>query len=115
MSAIVSAMMLAIGFLNGAIVATALHTYRTQHILDKAVDDKFEADQRIDELEQQLEAEKQEKADILNHLRHVVGYYSDLPAPTGPVTRSENCCESEDEECDFECPTSPDLNPSNKE
>lgn len=114
MSAIVSAMMLAIGFLHGAIVATAIHTFRTNYVLNRAVDEKFEADKRIDDLESELEDEKQEKEDLLAHLRSIVGYYTQLPPPSGPMTRSEHCCDSDDEE-NFECPTSPDLNPDNKE
>lgn len=114
MTAIVSVMMLSLGFLHGAIVATAIHTFRTQYVLDRAVDAKFEADRRIDELEQELEDEKQEKDELLASLRNVVGRYSQLPPPEGPMVRSSNCCCSDDEE-DFECPTSPDLTPNNKE
>ena len=116
MTAIVSVMMITLGFLHGAIVATAVHTFQTQRILDKAIDEKFEADKRIDELEIELENEKQEKADLLNHLRDVVGYYSGLPPPAGPVERSKNCygSDSDSEDDTFECPTSPDLTPDNK-
>ena len=115
MTAVVSVTMIALGFLHGAIVATAIHTYQTQRILDKAIDEKFEADKRIDELENELEYQKQEKEDILNHMRIILSYHSRLPAPVGPVERSENCCDSDSEDETFECPTSPDLTPDNKE
>jgi hypothetical protein len=118
MAAVVSAMMIALGFVNGMLVCSFINSFRTAHLnsmLDKAIDLKFDADKRIDDLEHELSQEKKEKKRLLSALRTVVSEYSDLPPPEGPAVRSNHYCESDSEDGDFECPTSPDLNPNNKE
>lgn len=117
MTALVSTLMIAIGFMNGMIVSSVLNSFHNAHLksmLDKAIDLKFEADKRIDELEEEIRLEKADKNKLIDTLRNAVSQYQELPPP-GPAERSDNYCESCSEDEEFDCPISPDLNPNNKE
>lgn len=117
MTAVVSALMIALGFVNGFIVASLFKVQEVEKLrglLDQAVDLQLEADQRIDELETELELEKFQKDELVEQMRRVLIPHTRLPAPVGPIERSRACSDS-DSECEFKCPCSPEPNPGSKE
>jgi hypothetical protein len=131
MTAIVSSIMIAFGFVSGLIISDLLNTEslnKLHNALNQAADKMFKKDQQIDELKEALEKEKdlnlelieclarekQKSLDILESVQNVVDEYDVcLPRivepPRGPLKRSRACMESEsDSEDGFVCPTSPD-------
>lgn len=111
-AAIVSTIMIILGFANGIVVATVYDSFefaKMNKLLNKAIDQKFESDKMIDNLKAELENERQEKMSLVNHLRDIVRGYT-VEAPRGPIERSENACDS-DSDCeeDFSSPASPDV------
>ncbi len=131
MTAIVSSIMIAFGFMTGLIVSDLLNTERInklQNTLNRATDIVFEKDQQNDELRVKLmneckanvelldclAREKQKSLDILASVQNVVDEYDVclpriMEPPRGPLKRSRACMESEsDSEDGFVCPTSPD-------
>jgi hypothetical protein len=117
MSAIVSVIMIGIGFLNGMIVATLLDKYeigKTEKRLEKVLDEKFELEQQIDELKEEIESERQQKDELVSKLNMLVRQHIRLPPPEGPLERSRVCSfDSEDQ--DFDCPISPEPNSGHKD
>lgn len=136
MTAIISAIMIALGFTNGLIVSdlvNAIYINKLQGALDRAADTMFEKDQQIDELKKKLEQEKdlnlnliqklsdekQRNTDILASVQNVVEVYDEclprvIEAPRGPLKRSRACMES-DSEPEFEQPISPEPVSYNKD
>ena len=112
MTAIVSAIMITIGFVNGMLVATMIeksYSEKTKHLLNKAIDRKFECDQMIDELNNQLAEEKQQKDRLVEQLRALVRNYERILPPEGPLERGTCYCDSESEDETFPNPASPDA------
>ncbi len=119
MTAIVSAIMITLGFMNGMIVATMVqksHSAKLRYLLEKAIDRKFESDQMIDELHKKLDEEKQEKDKLVEQLRGLIRSYERILPPEGPLERSKCMCESdcESDEEEFPNPASPDAPLNNK-
>jgi hypothetical protein len=136
MTAIVSSIMIAFGFVTGLIVSDLLNAERInklQNTLNRAADIVFEKDQQNDELKVKLTneckanvelldclaREKQKSLDILASVRNVVDEYDVclpriLEAPKGPLKRSRACMESDSETGD-EYPMSPDVNLCSKD
>ena len=137
MTSIVSAIMILIGFTNGIVISDILKSsrvYKLQEALNTAADIMLEKDQQIDELNEELEREKdlnielvkklahekQKIVDILESVKTVVeDYDSHLPRlspPGGPLKRSRRCLESDtDSDVEFVYPTSPDPVSNSKE
>jgi len=131
MTAIISAIMIGIGFVNGFVMSDLLDTSyinKLREALNRAADAMLEKDQQIDELKEQLEKEKdlnielikalsdekQKNVDILESVQNVVTEYDSclprLDPPRGPLKRSRRCFESDSEsEVEFVLPTSPDA------
>lgn len=119
MSAIVSAIMITLGFVNGMMVMSivdAAHSAKLKYVLSKAIDQKFESDQLIDELQKQLAEEKQEKDKLVEQLRGLVKTYERMVPPQGPLERSNCVCVSDsDTDDDFPNPASPDVRSNSKD
>jgi biopolymer transport protein ExbB/TolQ len=116
MTAIVSLIMLGLGFVNGMIVTTLLdklEVAKASARVQKVLDDKFDLEQEVDELREELELERRVKNHILEKLNSIVRQHQELPPPQGPIQRS--CLnpesDSDSEEDDFNCPVSPEPNP----
>ncbi len=117
MTAVVSAVMIALGFVQGFMIAqlfAAQEIGKMRRLLNEAVDLQLESDQRIDELETELELEKLQKDQLVEQMRRVIIPHTRLPPPEGPLERSQACSDS-DSECEFKCPCSPEPNPGSKE
>lgn len=118
MTAIVSAIMITLGFVNGMMIMSLIDTAysaKLKNLLNKAIDRKFEADQMIDELQKQLADEKQEKDKLVEQLRGIVKTHERIVPPEGPLERSK--CVYEDSDSDdeeFPNPASPDVQLNNK-
>lgn len=137
MTAIVSVMMITLGFVNGLIITSvynSVYVDKLHNALNQATDTMFEKDQQIDKLKEDLENEKdlnidlikklsyekQRCADILESVKTVVSDYdSCLPridAPRGPLKRSRRCLEIDTEsDSEFVPPTSPEPVVSSKD
>jgi hypothetical protein len=114
MTAIVSLIMLGLGFVNGMIVTTLLdklEVAKASARVQKVLDDKFDLEQEVDELREELELERRAKNHILEKLNSIVSQYQPLPRPQGPIQRSCLNPESDSEDDDFNCPVSPEPNP----
>lgn len=131
MAAIVSAIMMAIGFVNGFVISDLFemsHTNKIQNALNRAAELMLEKDQQIDELKEELEKEKdlnielvkkladekQKVTDILDSVKTVVTDYDScvprIDAPKGPLKRSRRWLECDsDSDIEFVPPTSPDA------
>ena len=112
MTAIISAIMIGLGFINGMIVSTLLDkaevcTLHCQLLKEKQKTAQLE--NTIGDLEDEMEDLKAEKDRIIRSLTALVAEAQPLPPPGGPLTRSVVESDSEDEE--FECPISPDVLP----
>ena len=108
MICIISAIMIALGFVNGAIVITLVDYVEIQKLnkkLQKEIGIRFEYDQRIDKLKSMLENERKKKEEVVARLNNLARDI--LPAPCSPLERSAVCCEDCDDE--FDHPTSPDF------
>ena len=117
MAAIVSALMITLGLVNGMILTRLFvsdEIAKLKKLLNDAVDLQLEADQRIDELENELEFEKLQKDELVEQMRRLLVPHTRLPPPVGPIERSRACSNS-DSECEFKCPCSPEPNPGSKE
>jgi ABC-type lipoprotein release transport system permease subunit len=117
MTAIVSTLMIILGFVNGMVVMSildALHYEKLKSILNKAIDRKFESDQLIDDLQKQIADEKQEKDSLLEQLRGIVQTYQRIVPPQGPLERSNIVYDDsdDDEDEEFSNPASPDVQPN---
>lgn len=114
MTAIVSIIMIGLGFMNGMIVTTLLdrvQVEKTNGRLQKILDDKFELEQDLDELRDELAQERREKQHILAKLNSIVRQYTELPPPEGPIQRSQACSEATSDDDEFPNPASPDVVP----
>jgi len=117
MTAIVSLVMIGLGFANGMIVTNMLQTariYKLQQVLDNAIESAFQKDQLIDTLNEELTIEKQRADQLLATLQCVMSTYERVPPPPGgPLKRSRACMEHDESDSesdeDFKCPTSPDV------
>ena len=113
MTAIVSTIMIMLGFVNGMVVMSILdssHYGKLRSLLDKAIDRKFESDQLIDELQKKLDEEKQEKDKLVEQLRGIVKTYERIVPPEGPLERSKCYYDTDsDDEEEFPNPASPDV------
>ena len=119
MTAVVSVIMIALGFMNGMIVASLLDKHEIEKTFKKAqkvLDDKFELEHQVRELSDELEKERMEKEEILTKLNSIVRQYEVLPKPEGPLERSKCVCEddSESDDEEFTNPASPDVQLNNK-
>jgi hypothetical protein len=112
MSAIISAIMLTLGFVNGIVVMTIVDTYYSDKLktrLEQVLDAKFETEKKVDRLRVELAEARLEKANLLVKLNSIVTEYAGLPPPEGPIERSRACSDSDSEDEEFNCPTSPDA------
>ena len=113
MTAIISVIMIGLGFVNGMIVSTLLDRAEVSTLncqLLKEQQKSSSLQDTIDDLEDELIELKAEKERILRSLTAIVTESRGLPRPEGPLHRSEVEFDSEDET--FECPISPSANPS---
>jgi hypothetical protein len=113
MTAIISVIMIGLGFINGMIVSTLLDkaevcTLHCQLLKEKQTSTRLQ--DTIDDLEEDIVDLKAEKERILRSIAEIVHQSRHLPAPQGPLERSTVEPDSEDEE--FECPISPEPNPA---
>lgn len=114
MTAIVCTIMIGLGFLNGMMVTTLLDKFqieKTSTRLQKLLDSKFELEQDLDELREELENERREKEQILAKLNSIVRQFTPLPPPEGPIQRSQACSETSSDDEEFPNPASPDVVP----
>jgi len=107
--AVLSIIMISLGFIQGCSITKILNEDRVKKIdnmLSIAIEKKFEADKKIDELEKQLEEEQHAKQELVNQLSCLVNRHSYLPPPERPLKRSRYCSE---DSCDqtFVPPSSP--------
>lgn len=113
MTAIVSVIMIALGFANGVIITSMIdkaYSARLEKLLYKAIDQKFQADLEIDELKQALEDEKKSKAELVSQVRMVIRSHEPSLPPPKSLERSTCVCDSDSDcEDEFVCPTSPDA------
>ena len=110
MTAIIAAIMVGLGFMNGMIVSTLLDKVEVHALhceLRKEKQKTAHLQNTIDDLEDDMAELKAEKEQILRSLRDITEQYPHLPAPEGPLQRSEGNSDSEDES--FECPISPEV------
>lgn len=118
MTAIVSVLMLGLGFLNGMIVTTILDKHELEKVYQRVkriLNDKFELEHQVDELKEELAKERSEKDQLISKLKSLIGQYTHLTAPEGPLERSNQYSDSESEDEDFPNPASPDAAQSNKD
>jgi hypothetical protein len=113
MTAVISLLMMGLGFLNGMIITTILDKSETGKInarLEKVLDQKFKLEKEVEDLKEELEYERYEKDEVVARLRSIVRQYGNLPPPCERLERSGLYADSEDGE--FDCPISPseDLN-----
>lgn len=111
MTAIISLIMIGLGFLNGMIVATLLDKYEIEKInrrLMKVLDAKFETEQQLDDVREELEKERHEKDQILTRMISIIRQNMRLPPPEGPLTRSQAISDTDSDDDDFPNPASPD-------
>lgn len=111
MLAVLSLIMISFGFIQGCAITKIIHDAdikKMENKLLEAIDQRFEADKKIDELENQLKEEKQTKQELVNQLTCLVNKHSYLPPPERPLKRSRYCSEDSGDET-FVCPTSPML------
>lgn len=117
MTAIVSVLMLGIGFLNGMIVTTLLDRNDVEKVYSRVkqvLSDKFELEQEVDSLREELAKERLEKEQLVSKLSALVNQHTRLPPPSGPLERSRACSDtSSDNESSI--PTSPDGVQNNKD
>lgn len=118
MTAIVSVIMIGLGFLNGMIVTTLLDKHEIIELharVEKAEEENKRLQKKIKNLEEDLEDEQEDKEDLLNQLKGLLSKHMNLPPPTGPLQRSQACSDEMEEGEHF--PTSPDVypNPTSKE
>lgn len=114
MTAIVSIIMIGLGFVNGMVVATLIDKYELEKLYrraQKVLDDKFELEQQVRELSDELESERMKNEEILKKLGAITRQYQYIPPPQGPLTRSEAVSEADSEDEEFPNPASPDVVP----
>lgn len=111
MTAIVSVMMIGLGFITGMAVTDFMNNVEIKMlrtVLQRAVEQKFKTDQLLDDLRNQANKEKHKKEELLTKLLTIVKGCEPLPPPE-PLTRSDCMyCDSDDESEDFVNPASPD-------
>ena len=110
MTAIVAAIMVGLGFMNGMIVSTLLDKVELHALhceLRKEKQKTAHLQNTIDDLEDDMAELKAEKEQILRSLTNIVAQSQPLPPPIGPLQRSTGESDSEDES--FECPISPEV------
>jgi septal ring factor EnvC (AmiA/AmiB activator) len=141
MNAILSIIMIALGFINGMIAATLLDKFDNEKLyrknqrlllslesLEETVDDIQEEAQQIEKLTLQIHSLDEminymkedavrmaaKNTEILNQLNKFIAEQDNLPAPQGPLERSRlYSSDSEDEE--FNPPISPVPVQNNKD
>lgn len=114
MAAILSTIMIGLGFLNGMMVTTLLDKFqieKTSTRLQKLLDSKFELEQELDEVKEDLARERHEKEQILAKLNSIVRQFTPLPPPEGPLERSQACSDVSSDDEGFPNPASPDVVP----
>jgi hypothetical protein len=117
MIAVVSTIMIGLGFLNGMMVTTLLDKYQLSEMhtrTEKVEQENNRLQRKISFLEDELEDERAEKEELLQKLNSVVRQFSRLPPPDGPLHRSQACSEANSSD-EFTCPTSPFPNPGSME
>lgn len=103
MTAVVSAIMIGFGFLNGLAVASLLengHSGKIQTMLNTAMEKKFELEKQVRTISDALEEERISKDDIMTNLRRLLRKH----------LYSSYTFDSDDEGI-----TSQDVNPDNKD
>jgi len=111
MIAIISSIMIGLGFINGMLIASLIDWYnlgRTTSMLEKVLDKKFELEKERDELEEEIEKEREEKEELLCRLNSLLRQYTRLPPPSGPLERSRVCTEDSDSDDESSYPVSPE-------
>ena len=99
MSAIVSSIMIVFGFLNGLVIATLVeqsNSTKVHTMLVKAVERKFELEQRVDELEKRVENEVMDKMEILLKMNRIVRQHLVGEEETESTASSETAGDSTD-------------------
>lgn len=117
MTAIVSVIMISLGFLNGMIVSALLDKYEIEKLnkrLLKMLDSKLEAEDQVEELQRALENERLAKSQLISKLNALTRNYSYLPPPSGPLERSVACSESDSDTNEFNL-ASPEIDANNKD
>lgn len=113
MTAIVSVMMIALGFIQGHIMTKMIeesHVKKLEQKLEEAVDTVFQKDLEIDELIEELTKEKESKQQLIDQLRCLTNVYSSLPPPEErPLKRSRAYLESDSEQEELDLPISPNV------
>jgi uncharacterized membrane-anchored protein YhcB (DUF1043 family) len=112
MSAIISVIMLTIGFVNGVVVMTiidAAYSEKLKNRIEQVLDAKFETEKQLDRMRVEVAEERLAKANLLAKLNSIVSEYAGLPPPEGPLERSRAYSDSDSEDEDFDCPTSPNA------
>jgi hypothetical protein len=109
MTAIVCAIMIGLGFVNGITVTRLMDLGRTEKLYDRIRKDEETLNrlqETIDALEDELDTARIEKNELLNELNSIVGRYS-LPPPPLNLPR-QSCCENA-EAVTPPCVKSPDV------
>lgn len=107
--AVLSVIMITFGFIQGCAMSKIVHETHVNKMENKlleAIDQKFEADKRIDELENELKEERQTKQELINQLSCLVNKHLYLPPPERPLKRSRYYSEDSTDET-FIVPNSP--------
>lgn len=105
MTAVISAIMIGFGFLNGLAVASLLergYTSKIQTMLTTAMEKKFELEKQVRTISDALEEERMSKEKLLESLKTVLRKY----------TYDPNQFYSDDDDVEI---TSQDMNPNNKD
>ena len=117
MTAIVSFVNLMLGFVCGYAVSLIITIDESSELRLKLVEKQTlikNLQTTIDDLEEEVDAERGKKEKLIRKLNSLVRLYDPLPAPEGPLERCQACSDCDSDEDEVNCPVSPDLNPEHK-
>jgi hypothetical protein len=112
MTAIVSVLMIGVGFINGMIMSTLLDKSEADELHRQLLKERQKSASlqgTIEDLEEAVETLERDNAQIIRVLSTIVDRSRGLAPPEGPLDRSSAELGPQDEE--FCCPTSPDASP----
>ena len=118
MAAVISLVMMGLGFMNGMVITTLIErneSARLNALLEKTLEQKFNLEKELDSLKEELEYERDEKDELVSKLGSLVRQYSNLPPPCEKLERCELYYDSDSDDEEFECPTSPTEKLDNKD
>lgn len=113
MTAILSILMIGLGFINGMIAENLLSKSAEQTLRRELLTEKQKLERlqdTINDLQDDLEELRVENEQIIQSLETIVGRSRHLPPPVGPLERAVAVVGPRED--DVSCPTSPDANPS---